>query len=64
MRVSDEFRGIKANIMPKISDKKSEEIFWGACKVTKIGSMLDKIDICVFEIQVCQNSTMLCLKGR
>jgi hypothetical protein len=62
--MSDDFRGIKANIMPKISAKKSEEKFWVTCKVTKIGSMLDKIDICVFKIQVCQNSTMLWLKGR
>jgi hypothetical protein len=48
MRVSGDISGIKANIMPKISGKKSEEIFRGACKVTKIGSMLDKIDTRTF----------------
>jgi hypothetical protein len=48
MRVSDDFRGIKAKIVPKISDKKSEEKFRVTCKVTKFGSMLDKIDIWIF----------------
>jgi hypothetical protein len=48
VRVSGEFRGNKANIMPKIIDKKSEGNFKMACKVTKIGSQLEKIDIRIF----------------
>jgi len=48
VKVSDDFMGIKANIMPKISDKKSAEKFRVTCKVTKIGSMLDKRDGRIF----------------